>query len=127
MESATVSDMSAGQDAFDQLEDRVRRLGTRLGDRARSAATQPLADGQHDTELADLLAARLSGLAEHPDLGVGEARAALAEAVAVLQHLASQARSRATVLGEITMALDFQDFSGQVVKKLLRTLGKPAL
>jgi chemotaxis regulatin CheY-phosphate phosphatase CheZ len=57
---------------------------------------------------------------------VGEARAALAEAVAVLQHLANQARARASVLGEITMALDFQDFSGQVVKKLLRTIGKPS-
>ena len=32
------------------------------------------------------LAVRLDALAVHPDLGVGEARAALAEAAAVLHH-----------------------------------------
>jgi chemotaxis protein CheZ len=156
MESAAVSDMSAGQDALDQLDERVRRLGGTLAELGWDVALHQLADELPDArerlayvgqmteaaatkvldlvdaaqpacgpaaDQADALAARLDAMAGHPELGVGEARAALAEAAAVLQQHATLARAQAATFGEIMMAQDFQDLSGQVIKKVVTIIG----
>ena len=147
--------MSAGQDALDQLDERVRLLGSTLVDLGWDVAFQQLADELPDARdrllhvgqmtevaankvldlvdeaqrrcrpaaaLADDLSSRLAGLAEHPDLGVGEARAALAEAAAVLQQQAAESQSHAAALTQIMMAQDFQDLSGQVIKKVVQII-----
>jgi len=151
-----VSNLSDGHDALDQLDERVRRLGSTLAELGWDVALHELADEIPDardrlayvgqmTEAAankvlDLvdagqpacqgaavesaaLADRLAALAAHPELGVGEARAALSEAVAALQHQASVLRGQASVLGDIMMAQDFQDLSGQVIKKVTGIIG----
>lgn len=69
------------------------------------------------------LAARLQASADHPSLGVGEARAALAEAAEALRHQAEVVRAQNTVLTDIMMAQDFQDLSGQVIKKVVLIIG----
>ena len=147
--------MSAGQDALDQLDERVRLLGSTLVDLGWDVAFQQLADelpdardrllhvGQmtegaankvlelvHEAQLrcrpaaalAGSLSSRLAGLAEHPDLGVGEARAALAEAAAVLQQQVDESQAHAAALSQIMMAQDFQDLSGQVIKKVVQII-----
>ena len=144
--------MSAGQDALDQLDERVRRLGATLSELGWDAALHQLADELPDASQrlahvgqltenaatnvlnmvdaaqpqcqaaateAEQLAARLSGLHCHADLGLGEARAALAEAADVLRHQAGVVRGQATVLSDIMVAQDFQDLSGQVIKKVV--------
>ena len=68
---------------------------------------------------AEALAGRLASLAVHPELGVGEARAALAEAAEALRHQGGVVRGQSTVLTDIMMAQDFQDLSGQVIKKVV--------
>ena len=68
---------------------------------------------------AEALAGRLASLADHPELGVGEARAALAEAVEALRHHGGVVRGQSGVLTDIMMAQDFQDLSGQVIKKVV--------
>jgi len=68
---------------------------------------------------AEALAERLAALAAHPELGVGEARAALAEAVDALRHQGGVVRGQSAVLADIMMAQDFQDLSGQVIKKVV--------
>ncbi len=70
-----------------------------------------------------LLAERLEGVAEHPALGVGEARAALAEAAAAMRHQAALQQAQRSVLSDIMMAQDFQDLSGQVIKKVVSIIG----
>jgi chemotaxis protein CheZ len=152
--------MSTGQDALDQLDERVRRLGSTLVELGWDAAFHQLADELPDarerllhvgqmTETAankvlDLvdeaalrcgpaarqandLSTRLAGLAEHPELGVGEARAALAEAAAVLQQQAAESLAHAAVLSQIMMAQDFQDLSGQVIKKVVQIISHTEL
>ena len=147
-----MSDISAGQDALDQLDERVRLLGSTLAELGWDAAFHQLADELPDarerlvhvgqmteaaaTKVLDLvddallrcgpaaaqaseLAKRLADLADHPELGVGEARTALAEAAAVLQQQAAETQAHAAVLSQIMMAQDFQDLSGQVLKKVV--------
>lgn len=147
-----MSNLSDGRAALDQLDDRVRLLGTTLAELGWDAALHQLADEIPDarerldyvgqmTEAAatkvlnmvdeaqpvcqglasdaSALAQRLDTLVGHPELGVGEARAALAEAVAALQHQAGVMRQQASVLSDIMMAQDFQDLSGQVIKKVV--------
>ncbi len=70
------------------------------------------------------LAGRLDLLAGHPDLGVGEARAALAEAAAALMYQQQVLDGQASALGSILLAQDFQDLSGQVIKKVMATIGQ---
>lgn len=71
---------------------------------------------------AAALSGRLAVLAEHPELGVGEARALLAEAAAALAYLAQANRHQAGLLSQIMLAQDFQDLSGQVIKKVVGIL-----
>ena len=74
-------------------------------------------------EQAAGLAARLQRLTEHSELGVDDARAALAEAAAVLQQHAQVSRDQAAAFTEIMLAQDFQDLSGQVIKKVVLIIG----
>ena len=69
------------------------------------------------------LAIRLDDVGRHHDLGVGEARAALAEAADALRHQASLQKAQHSVLTDIMMAQDFQDLSGQVIKKVVQIIG----
>ncbi len=69
------------------------------------------------------LAERLEATGAHPALGVGEARAALAEAGAALRHQAGLQKAHNAVLTDIMMAQDFQDLSGQVIKKVVMIIG----
>ena len=72
-----MSDLSVGRQAFDLLQDHTPP----------PCALAGLLPPDPHWQLAwQRLAARLDALAAHPDLGVGEARAALAEAAAVLQQ-----------------------------------------
>jgi chemotaxis protein CheZ len=80
-------------------------------------ATQPGCQTGAAEALA--LADRLDGVGTHADLGVGEARAALAEAAAALRHQAGLHKAHCSVLTDIMMAQDFQDLSGQVIKKVV--------
>jgi chemotaxis protein CheZ len=119
--------------ALHQLVDEIPDARERLdyvGKMTESAATrvlnmvdaaQPVC--QSAASDAQALAARLGELAAHPELGVGEARAALAEAVAALTHQAGVMRGQAGVLTDIMMAQDFQDLSGQVIKKVVGIIG----
>ena len=115
--------------ALHQLADEIPDARERLdyvGQMTEAAATkvlnlvdaaQPACRGAAAESAA--LAERLAALAVHPELGVGEARAALAEAVAALQHQGTVLRGQAAVLSDIMMAQDFQDLSGQVMKKVV--------
>ncbi len=76
-----MSDLSAGRQAFDLLQDHTPPPCALAG------LLPCLVPPDPHWQLAwQRLAARLDALAVHPDLGVGEARAALAEAAAVLQQ-----------------------------------------
>jgi chemotaxis protein CheZ len=152
MECSTVSNLSDGQDALDQLDALVRQLGTTLAELGWDLALHQLVDELPDardrlayvgrmTEAAankvlnmvdaaqpacqsaaaeaESLAERLDGLSTHAELGVGEARAALAEAAAALRHQSDVKRAQARVLTDIMMAQDFQDLSGQVIEKVV--------
>lgn len=68
---------------------------------------------------AQRLSERLADLSAHPELGVGEARAALAEAAEALRQQAVMVREQNAVLTDIMLAQDFQDLSGQVIKKVM--------
>lgn len=68
---------------------------------------------------AQRLSERLADLSAHPELGVGEARAALAEAAEALRQQAIMVREQNAVLTDIMLAQDFQDLSGQVIKKVM--------
>lgn len=151
-----MSDLSAGQDVLDQLDERVQRLGATLSELGWDLALHQLADEmpaarerlgyvgsmteaaankvlnsvdaaqpacQSAAADAEALALRLADLASHPELGVGEARAALSEAVAALQHHSGVARAQCSVLTDIVLAQDFQDLSGQVIQKVVAMIG----
>ena len=75
-----MSDLSEGLDTLRQLDDRLRALQ------------------------ATSLSGRLADIAGHPDLGVGEARAALAEAADALAHQAALGRQIAGLLGVLLLA-----------------------
>ncbi|OGB04597.1 MAG: hypothetical protein A3E25_04670 [Burkholderiales bacterium RIFCSPHIGHO2_12_FULL_69_20] len=152
MECTTVSNLSDGPDALDQLDALVRQLGTTLAELGWDAALHQLVDELPDARdrlayvgrmtedaankvlnlvdaaqpvchtaaaEAEALAERLDGLSAHAELGVGEARAALAEAAAALRHQGEMKHAQASVLTDIMMAQDFQDLSGQVIKKVV--------
>lgn len=68
------------------------------------------------------LATRLAVLAAHPELGVGEARAALAEAADTLRHQGGVLCGQSGVLTEILRVQDVQDLTGQVITKVVQTL-----
>ena len=80
-----MSDLSVGRQAFDLLQDHTPPLGALAG-LLRCPLPCLLPPDPHWQLAWQRLAARLDALAAHPDLGVGEARAALAEAAAVLQQ-----------------------------------------
>ena len=80
-----MSDLSAGRQAFDLLEVRTPPP-CRLPCLLPCLLLCLLPPDPHWQQAWQRLAARLDALALHPDLGVGEARAALAEAAAVLQQ-----------------------------------------
>jgi chemotaxis protein CheZ len=84
-------------------------------------AAQPVCQAAASEALA--LADRLDSVGRHADLGVGEARAALAEATAALRHQAGLQKSQNSVLTDIMLAQDFQDLSGQVIKKVVLIIG----
>ena len=67
---------------------------------------------------AQRLSERLADLSQHPALGVGEARAALAEAAETLHAQAHLLRAQSAVLTDILLAQGFQDLSGQVIKQV---------
>jgi len=115
--------------AFHQLADQLPDARERLayvGQMTEAAATkvlnmvdaaQPLC--QSAAADAQQVAERMSGLAAQADLSADQARVALAEAASTLQHLAGMAKSQCSVLSDIMMAQDFQDLSGQVIKKVV--------
>ena len=84
-------------------------------------AAQPGCQAAASEALA--LATRLDEVGQHDALGVGEARAALAEAAAVLRHQARLQQAHNSMLTDIMLAQDFQDLSGQVIKKVVLIIG----
>lgn len=71
---------------------------------------------------AQALAMRLAALAAHAELGVGEARAALAEAADTLRHQGGVLCGQSGVLNEILRVQDVQDLTGQAITKVVQTL-----
>ena len=111
-----------------EIPDARDRLGyvAQMTDSAANKVLNLVDEAQPLCEAAATEAAALSGrlavLAEHPDLGVGESRALLAEAAAALAHQAEVNRHQAGLLSQIMLAQDFQDLSGQVIKKVVGIL-----
>ena len=113
-------------DELPDARDRLAYVGRMTEDAAMKVlnmvdATQPVCQAAATEALA--LADRLEGVGAHAELGVGEARAALAEATAALRHQASLQKAHNAVLTDIMMAQDFQDLSGQVIKKVVNIIG----
>ena len=106
----------------DEIPDARDRLGyvAQMTDSAANKVLNLVDEAQPHCQAAASEAAALSGrlalLAEHPGLGVGEARALLAEAAAALAFQAQVNRHQAGLLSQIMLAQDFQDLSGQVIK-----------
>jgi chemotaxis protein CheZ len=113
-------------DELPDARDRLAYVGKMTEDAAMKVlnmvdAAQPECQAAAGEALA--LAERLDGVGQHPELGVGEARAALAEAAAALRHQAGLQKAHNSVLTDIMMAQDFQDLSGQVIKKVVTIIG----
>ena len=113
-------------DELPDARDRLAYVGRMTEDAAMKVlnmvdAAQPVCQSAAAEALH--LADRLAEAGSHPDLGVGEARAALAEAAAALRHQASLQKAQNSVLTDIMMAQDFQDLSGQVIKKVVSIIG----
>lgn len=112
----------------DELPDVRDRLGhvAQMTDSAANKVLNLIDDAQPLCEDAAAEASALSGrlavLSEHPALGVGEARALLAEAAAALAHQGDVNRRQAGLLSQIMLAQDFQDLSGQVIQKVVGIL-----
>lgn len=71
-------------------------------------------------ELAD----SLTRMAAQPDLSVDRARGLLIACSKFAQSTATFAEKEATVLTDIMMAQDFQDLSGQVIKKVIDIIAR---
>ena len=113
-------------DELPDARDRLAYVGKMTEDAAMKVlnmvdAAQPVCQSAATEALT--LADRLQGVGEHAELGLGEARAALAEAAAALRHQASLQKAQNSVLTDIMMAQDFQDLSGQVIKKVVVIIG----
>mgnify|MGYP000417419656 FL=1 len=80
-------------------------------------ATQPAC--QANAREQGSLAERLTALYHAPDLSVAAARGALADAIAQLRAGEQLAAEMARTLTSIMLAQDFQDLSGQVIKKVV--------
>ncbi len=113
-------------DELPDARDRLAYVGKMTEDAAMKVlnmvdAAQPVCQSAaaEALELAD----RLQTAGQHAELGVGEARAALAEAAEALRHQASLQKAQNSVLTDIMMAQDFQDLSGQVIKKVVNIIG----
>ena len=126
MECTAVSNLSDAPDALDQLDAQVRQLGSTLAGLGWGAALHHQALNWvgsapvcHSAAIeAESLAERLDGQSVHAELGVGEARAALAEAAAALRHQAGLKRTQASGSIRSMMAPGFQGPSGQVVEQM---------
>jgi len=115
--------------AFHQLADQLPDARERLdyvGQMTEAAATKVLnmvdaAQPLCQSAAADALqvADRLVAVGAQAELSADQARAALADAADTLRHLAGMAKSQCSVLSDIMMAQDFQDLSGQVIKKVV--------
>ena len=113
-------------DELPDARDRLAYVGRMTEDAAMKVlnmvdAAQPVCQSAAAEALA--LADRLQAVGAHPALGVGEARAALAEATAALRHQAVLQKAQNSMLTDIMMAQDFQDLSGQVIKKVVAIIG----
>jgi len=113
-------------DELPDARDRLAYVGKMTEDAAMKVlnmvdSAQPACHSAANEALS--LAERLDGVGQHADLGVGEARAALAEAAAALRHQAALQKTHNGVLTDIMMAQDFQDLSGQVIKKVVLIIG----
>jgi len=113
-------------DELPDARDRLAYVGKMTEDAAIKVlnmvdGAQPACHSAANEALA--LAERLDGVGSHAELGVGEARAALGEAAAALRHQAALQKVHNGVLTDIMMAQDFQDLSGQVIKKVVLIIG----
>ncbi|OYU73039.1 MAG: protein phosphatase CheZ, partial [Burkholderiales bacterium PBB5] len=99
-------------DYVGQMTEAAANKALNMVDAAQPVCLSGAADAQE-------VASRMSSLAAQTDLSADQARAALAEAATTLQHLAGLAKSQCSVLSDIMMAQDFQDLSGQVIKKVV--------
>jgi chemotaxis protein CheZ len=151
-----VSDLTAGADALDHLDERVKRLSANLADLGWDVALRQLLDeipdarerlryvGQMTEDAAmkvlnmvdesqpacqaaarsqGALAERLEALLHDPDASPAATHAALADAAAQLRQSQAMATSLAETLTSIMLAQDFQDLSGQVIKKVVAIIG----
>jgi len=112
----------------DEIPDARDRLGyvARMTDAAATQVLNLVDEAQPRCEAAageaTELSGRLASLSSHASLGVGEARAALAEAATALAHQSEEHGHQAALLSRIMLAQDFQDLSGQVIKKVVGIL-----
>ena len=147
-----MSELSAGADALDHLDDRVKRLGATLTELGWDLALRQLLEeipdarerlryvGQMTEDAAmkvlnmvdasqpacqaaardqGTLADRLEGLLHDKSASPEATRAALAEAASQLRRSQALSAGMAETLTSIMLAQDFQDLSGQVIKKVV--------
>jgi len=147
-----VSEASAGADALDQLDERVKRLGATLAelgwDQALRQLTAEIPDarerlryvGQMTEDAAmkvlnmvdatqpscqavarsqGMLADELQAALADPTLSTEDSRALLGRALQALREGQRTASDHAETLTSIMLAQDFQDLSGQVIKKVV--------
>lgn len=69
----------------------------------------------------------LSKMAASPNMTVDQARGLMLTCGKFAQSTSKFAAEQSTVLGEIMMAQDFQDLSGQVIKKVIDVISKTEL
>lgn len=103
-------------DARDRL-DYVAKMSERAAQRVLNAtdAAIPLQESIDDQGRS--LAAKLGALAE-TDVGIDQYRVEVANALSYLQMASAHSRETKEHLIEIMMAQDFQDLTGQVIKKV---------
>lgn len=103
-------------DARDRL-DYVAKMSEKAAQRVLNAtdAAIPLQESIDDQGRA--LAVKLAGLAES-DVGIDQYRAEVANVISYLQMASANGRETKEHLIEIMMAQDFQDLTGQVIKKV---------
>lgn len=103
-------------DARDRL-DYVAKMSEKAAQRVLNAtdAAIPLQESIDDQGRA--LAVKLAGLAES-DVGIDQYRAEVVNVISYLQMASANGRETKEHLIEIMMAQDFQDLTGQVIKKV---------
>lgn len=111
-----------------EMPDAVERLRY-VGKKSEAAATDVLnlvdeakASASEGAQRSGQMAEALSRLLESPDMDLGRARSMLAMCAKQMGQFAAQAKAQDEILTRIMLAQDFQDLTGQVIRKVCTML-----